>query len=131
MTEGTRPDRVAEEFRELLAEEIPRLRDPRVGFVTVTHVSVTPDLRRATIYYTAMGDDRAQRRTRAGLGAAGPHLRRQLSHRVRMKFMPELVFEEDVAPRQVERVAELLRRIESKDGEGEKENENEEEAQGR
>jgi len=44
---GVRPTRVSEEFREILAEEIPRLKDPRVGFVTVIAVRVTPDLRHA------------------------------------------------------------------------------------
>ena len=81
MTEGTRPSRVPEEFREILAEEIPRLKDPRVGFVTVTGVKVTPDLRRAIVFYTAMGDDRDRRATgrRAALGAA--HLRQVIGAR--------------------------------------------------
>src|SRR5437867_113334 len=65
MSGGARPERVAEEFREVLAEEIPRLKDPRVGFVTVTRVEVSPDLRRATVYYTVMGKDRDHRATRA------------------------------------------------------------------
>ena len=55
MSGGARPERVAEEFREVLAEEIPRLKDPRVGFVTVTRVEVTPDLRRAIVFYTVLG----------------------------------------------------------------------------
>jgi ribosome-binding factor A len=113
MTEGTRPDRVAEEFREILAEEIPRLKDPRVGFVTVTHVDVTGDLRRATVFYTAFGDDAAKRRTRAGLESATAHLRQALGQQVRMKFTPELEFEEDIGLTQVERVSELLRQIET------------------
>ena len=61
MPEGSRPSRVSEEFREILAEEIPKLKDPRVGFVTVTGVTVTPDLRLARVFYTTMGDDRARR----------------------------------------------------------------------
>jgi len=113
MGEGTRPDRVAEEFREILAEEIPRLKDPRVGFVTVTHVEVTGDLRRAIVYYTALGDDAARRRTRAGLESASAHLRTALGHQVRMKFTPEVEFEEDVGLTQVERVSQLLKQIES------------------
>jgi ribosome-binding factor A len=102
---------VAEEFREILAEEIPRLKDPRVGFVTVTRVEVTPDLRRATIFYTVMGQDRDHRATRAGLRSARSHLRGVLAHQVRMKFTPDLEFEEDVGLAQVERVSELLREI--------------------
>jgi ribosome-binding factor A len=105
---------VAEEFREILAEEIPRLKDPRVGFVTVTRVDVSPDLRRATVFYTVMGQDRDHRATRAGLRSARSHLRGVLGHQVRMKFTPDLDFEEDVGLAQVERVSELLREIGAK-----------------
>ena len=56
MAEKVRPERVAEEFREILAEEIPRLKDPRVGFVTLTRVVVGPDLRKATVFYTVLGE---------------------------------------------------------------------------
>ena len=113
MAGGARPERVAEEFREILAEEIPRLKDPRVGFVTVTHVDVSPDLRRATVFYTALGKDRDQRATRAGLRSARSHLRGVLGQQVRLKFTPELEFEEDVGLTQVERVSEILKQIES------------------
>jgi ribosome-binding factor A len=108
---GARPERVAEEFREVLAEEIPRLKDPRVGFVTVTHVEVSPDLRKATVFYTVMGQDKDHRSTRAGLRSARTHLRAVLGHQVRMKFTPDLEFEEDVGLTQVERVTELLKEI--------------------
>jgi len=108
---SARPERVAEEFREILAEEIPRLKDPRVGFVTVTHVDVSPDLRRATVFYTVMGQDKDHRRTRAGLQSARSHLRSVLGHQVRMKFTPDLEFEEDVGLTQVERVTQLLKEI--------------------
>jgi ribosome-binding factor A len=111
MSGGSRPERVAEEFREVLAEEIPRLKDPRVGFVTVTHVDVSPDLRRATVYYTVLGEDRDHRATRAGLRSARSHLRTVLGQQVRMKFTPDLEFEEDVGLAQVERVTQLLREI--------------------
>jgi ribosome-binding factor A len=122
---AARPERVAEEFRQVLAEEIPRLKDPRVGFVTVTHVDVSPDLRKATIFYTVMGQDKDHRRTRAGLESARTHLRSVLGHQVRMKFTPDLEFEEDVGLAQVERVTQLLKEIgsapavsEPADGEG-------------
>jgi ribosome-binding factor A len=111
MSGGARPERVAEEFREVLAEEIPQLKDPRVGFVTVTRVEVTPDLRRATIFYTVLGKDRDHRATRAGLQSARSHLRAVLGQQVRLKFTPELEFEEDVGLAQVERVTELLKQI--------------------
>lgn len=115
MGAGARPERVAEEFREILAEEIPQLKDPRVGFVTVTRVEVTPDLRKAIVYYTVMGQDRDHRRTRAGLNSAKAHLRSVLGQQVRLKFTPDLEFHEDVGLAQVERVTELLKQISSSD----------------
>ena len=112
MTQGARTDRVGEEFREILAEEIQRLKDPRVGFVTVIGVRVTRDMRSATVFYTALGDDKERAATRAGLRSASAHLRSVLGRQVRLKFTPELEFLEDVGLSQVERVAELLRKIE-------------------
>jgi ribosome-binding factor A len=117
VAEKVRPERVAEEFREVLAEEIPRLKDPRIGFVTVTRVDVSPDLRRATVFYTVLGENRDHRATRAGLQSARTHLRAELGHQVRLKFTPELDFEEDVGLAQVERVTELLKQIGAQQGE--------------
>ena len=57
MSDVARTQRVGEEFREILAEEIPKLKDPRVGFVTVVGVRVSPDLRHAWVAYTSMGDE--------------------------------------------------------------------------
>jgi ribosome-binding factor A len=108
MPQGPRTDRVGEEFREVLAEEIPKLKDPRIGFVTVTGVKVTSDLRHAWVYYTAYGDDRARAATRAGLRSATPHLRSALGQQVRLKFLPELAFEEDATPETAERIDRLL-----------------------
>lgn len=108
MSDGARPERVGEEFREVLAEEIPRLKDPRIGFVTVTSVRVTPDLRHARVLYTAFGDDRARRATAAGLRAARAHLRRVLGAQVRLKFLPDVEFEEDTTIEAGDRIARLL-----------------------
>ena len=107
--EGARPDRVSEELREILAEEIPKLKDPRVGFVTVTGVRVTPDLRLARVFYTSMGDDRARRATAAALRSARGHLRQVIGHEVRLKTLPDLRFEEDAAIERGDRIEELLR----------------------
>jgi ribosome-binding factor A len=111
MPERIRPERVAEEFREILAEEIPRLKDPRVGFVTVTRVEIGPDLRKATVFYTVMGENRDHRRTRAGLMSARSHLRATLGSQVRLKYTPELEFEEDLGLQQLERITELLKQV--------------------
>jgi ribosome-binding factor A len=127
MTDGTpwasrertpRTERVSEEFREVFAEEIPKLKDPRVGFVTVTGVHVTPDLRRAVVFYTVLGEEGERKATAAGLRSASGHLRQVLGHQVRLKFLPELVFEEDETMERAERVDELLRRIKGDDDQG-------------
>jgi ribosome-binding factor A len=111
MPEGSRPSRVSEEFREILAEEIPRLKDPRVGFVTVIGVKVTPDLRRALVFYSTLGDERERKATAAALRSARGHLRKLIGHQVRMKVLPDLQFEEDETLQSVERIEELLRRV--------------------
>ena len=109
MTEGGRPSRVSEEFREILAEEILKLKDPRVGFVTVTGVRVTADLRLARVSYTSLGDERARRATAAALRSARGHLRRVIGRQVRMKVLPDLRFEEDETGATDDRIEELLR----------------------
>jgi ribosome-binding factor A len=95
MPQGSRTDRVGEEFREILAEEILRLKDPRVGFVTVTGVKVSHDLRVAWVYFSILGDEKAKAGTRAALRSAVTHLRHELGRQVRLKTVPELRFEED------------------------------------
>jgi ribosome-binding factor A len=115
MPQGARTERVGEEFREILAEAIHDLKDPRVGFVTVTGVKVSADLRVAWVYYSVLGDERAQASTRAALRSAAPHLRHELGRQVRLKVTPELRFELDDSIRTGERIDALLdetRRVE-------------------
>ncbi len=108
MPQGARAERVGEEFREVLAEEIQKLKDPRVGFVTVTGVRVTSDLRHAWVYYSSYGDDGVRAGTRAALRSARPHLRAALGRQVRLKFLPELEFEEDRTSEHGERIDRLI-----------------------
>jgi ribosome-binding factor A len=108
MTQGARMMRVGEEFREILAEEIPKLKDPRVGFVTVVGVKVSPDLRHAWVAYTSLGDEKAKAGTRAALRSARPHLRSVIGRQVRLKYLPELEFEEDMTYEQGRHIDELI-----------------------
>jgi ribosome-binding factor A len=121
MPEGVRPERVSEEFREILAEEIPKLKDPRVGFVTVIGVEMTPDLRLATVYYTVMGEERERSATRAGLQSARSHLRSVIGRQVRLKFLPDLRFREDEGIARRDRVEEILKEIDEEDEERDEE----------
>jgi ribosome-binding factor A len=117
MSQGPRTQRVGEEFREIIAEEIQKLKDPRVGFVTVTGVKVSPDLHHAWIAYTCLGSDRERAATRAALRSARPHLRQALGRQVRMKYLPELVFEEDTTYEQGERIDHLIAELHRKEDE--------------
>jgi ribosome-binding factor A len=111
MTEGKRPERVSEEFREILAEEIPKLKDPRIGFVTVTHVRVTPDLRLARVFYTAMGEEKERKATAAGLRSARAHLRQVIGGQIRIKTLPDLEFEEDRSIEAADRIDRLIHEL--------------------
>ena len=111
MPQGPRTDRVGEELREILAEAIQGLKDPRVGFVTVTGVKVSPDLHVAWVYYTVLGDAKAAAGTRAALRSAAPHLRHELGRQIRLKVTPELRFEQDQVPASAERIDALLDQV--------------------
>jgi ribosome-binding factor A len=106
-----RTERLAEEFREILAVDILKLKDPRVGFVTVTGVKVTSDLRHAWVFYTSLGDERARAGTRAGLLSARPHLRTMVGRQVRLKYLPQIEFEEDLSIENGERIDALIRTL--------------------
>jgi len=106
-----RTARINEVVREVLADEVERLSDPRLGFVTVTGAEVSPDLRHATVYYSVFGADDAHEATVAALRSAAPHLRAVLGSQVRMKYLPELTFEEDPAIEHGARVEQIIREL--------------------
>jgi ribosome-binding factor A len=115
MPQGARTERVGEEFREILAEEIQKLKDPRVGFVTVTGVKVSPDLRVAWVYYTALGDEKAKAGTRAALSSASKHLRHALGRQIHLKATPELRFEEDQLLASAERIDAIIDELQAEE----------------
>jgi ribosome-binding factor A len=99
--------RVNEVVRESLADELERMSDPRLAMVTITGVEVSPDLRHATVWYTALGrhdDDLAR-----ALSAASAHLRATLGREVRLKYLPRLHFREDPSIETGQRVEEIIR----------------------
>jgi ribosome-binding factor A len=110
-----RTDRLGEEIREEVAGIVARLKDPRIGFVTVTRVSLTPDLRTARVYVGVLGDAAQQRKTLEGLGQAAGFVRRELGRRISVRHTPELSFHYDAGLEATERVAKLLREIEDSD----------------
>ena len=116
MAQGSRPDRVGEEIRHELATLLSReVHDPGIGFVTLTRVKVSPDLQLARVFYTMMGDEKAQKATAQALGRATPFLRRQLGARIRLRRVPELRFEFDKSVENQDRIERILMEIKAKD----------------
>jgi ribosome-binding factor A len=106
-----RTARVNEVIRETLAGEIERLSDPRLGFVTVTGVEISKDLRIADVYYSALGTDDEQTETADALQSAIPHLRSIVGREVRLKYNPELRFRVDPSIAQGQRIEEVIRSL--------------------
>ena len=102
---------VNEVVREALAEELERMSDPRLGFVTLTGVEVSPDIRYADVYYSAFGTDDEQAGSSNALRSASPRLRAVLGKQVRLKYVPELRFHQDPAVAQGRRIEEVIRSI--------------------
>ena len=79
MSQGSRPDRVADQIRSELGLLLTReVHDPGIGFVTITRVQVSPDLQQARVFYTVLGDDKARKNSARALERAIPFLRRQI-----------------------------------------------------
>lgn len=112
MSQGSRPNRVADQIRAELASLLARnVHDPGIGFVTLTRVQVSPDIQQARVYYTALGDETARRKSSRALERAAPFLRRQIGSRLRLKRVPELEFRYDDSIARQDRIEQLLDEI--------------------
>jgi ribosome-binding factor A len=100
--------RVNESVRQVLAEALPDLKDPRIGLVTITGVVTSPDLRIATVYVSVLGNARKRRTTLAGLEAAHGLLQGRLARQLRMKRTPQLTFEYDLSVERGVRMTQLI-----------------------
>jgi ribosome-binding factor A len=114
-----RAARVREAIKEVLASQVERLKDPGVGFVTITDVTMSPDLRHAKAFYTVYGSDVERAATRDALRRATKHLRTAVAHEVRLRFAPTLEFAEDPIPERTQRIESLLESVHRNDTEDE------------
>ena len=104
-------EKVQKLARQVLGEEIQNLKDPRVGFATITAVKITPDLRHARVWVSVLGTDEEAKDTMAGLNSARPYLRSELGRQMRLKYLPELVFELDKGAEEAQHIDEILHKI--------------------
>ena len=107
-----RSERIADLVRHVLAGLLLKaVRDPRVGFVTVTDVKVSTDLKLARVFVSTLGDPTAREASVAALNHAAPFLKRALAKEVELRYIPDLRFFEDAAMEQGFRVETLLEEI--------------------
>lgn len=104
-----RSDRVEQLAKEVLGEAIQELKDPRIGFATVTEVKLTRDLRTAQVFVSVLGSDEEREATIGAIQHAKPHLRSILGREVRLRRLPEIEIVEDLTAQKSERIEQLLR----------------------
>lgn len=100
--------RVNESVRQVLSEAVPELKDPRIGFVTVTGVVTAADLRQATVFVSVLGDEATRERTLHGLTAAHGVLQATIAHELKLKRTPQLTFEYDPSVERGVRMTQLI-----------------------
>lgn len=109
MTSSYRVRRHAERVRELVASAVrTRIKDPRLGMITITDAKITPDLRDATVYYTVLGDSAAKADTAAALASASGLLRSTVGRALGLRHSPTLTFVLDEVPDRAKHIDELL-----------------------
>jgi ribosome-binding factor A len=93
-----------------------QLRDPRIGFITITGVKVSPDLRVAKVFYSMLGTDEERAATQEGLDAAKGFVRREVTSRVQLRVSPEIFFAFDASVDEGDKIDRLLREVKEKEG---------------
>ncbi|MGP4075643.1 30S ribosome-binding factor RbfA [Halobacillus sp. K22] len=111
-----RANRVGEQMKKELSDIIgKKIKDPRVGFVTVTEVKVTGDLQQAKIYISVLGDEKQKHDTLVGLAKAKGFIRSEIGQRIRLRKTPEIMFEFDEAIERGNRIETILRDLNDTD----------------
>lgn len=111
-----RSEKVAEAVHELISELLVKgLKDPRIGFVTITGVKVTDDMHLATVYFTVIGSDAEKKATEQGLNSARGFIRKEMGKSLRMRYVPDIVFKYDVSVDYGYRIESILKEISSSD----------------
>jgi ribosome-binding factor A len=100
--------RVNAAVREVLSETVGELKDPRIGFVTVTGVETSPDLRAARVFVSVLGSDKKREQSLAGLEAAHGVLQAHIARELRLKRTPQLTFEYDDSVERGVRMSHLI-----------------------
>ncbi|MFF2273190.1 30S ribosome-binding factor RbfA [Agromyces sp. NPDC058136] len=118
MADPARARKMADRIKEIVARRLDKgLRDPRLGFVTITDVRVTGDLQHASIFYTVYGTDEERRDSALALKAATGMLRSEVGRNITARLTPTLEFIADAVPENAQHIAELLNEARTRDAE--------------
>jgi ribosome-binding factor A len=117
MASENRQERVGALIREEIGQLLQRgVKDPRIGFCSVMHVRMSPDLRYANVYISVLGSDKEQRDTLVGLERSAGWIRREIGKRIRLRYTPQLRFFKDDTLEEVYHLEEVFKRIHEEDG---------------
>jgi ribosome-binding factor A len=109
-----RSERVAEEIRKEAATMLfGEIHDPRIGFVTITKVQVSKDLRHAKVYFSIVGSDEEKEKTIEGLQSSSGYMRREIGKRLKLRYFPELTFKYDDSLEYASRIEKIIKEIKS------------------
>jgi len=112
-----RVERVAEQMKKEIAELLQdEIKDPRIGFVTVTDVELSSDMQHAKVYVSVYGDEEQKKQTLEALDRATGFIRREIGRRIKLRLVPEIVFKYDESIERGDRIARLLSRIKAEEG---------------
>ncbi|MFW0183293.1 30S ribosome-binding factor RbfA [Rothia sp. CCM 9417] len=118
MADPARAARLADRIKIIVAQALERrIKDPRLGFITVTDARVTNDLQHATVYYTVFGSEEEQASTRAALESAKGILRAEVGKNITARLTPTLTFVPDEVPVNAAHIEDLLRQTKERDAE--------------
>ncbi len=107
-----RLDRVSQLFKDEIGRIIQQeLKDTRLGFITVTMVKLTPDLRQAWVYVSVLGDEVTKEKAKEGLESASGYVKKLIGERIKMRYTPEITFELDESFEKVKYIEDILDKI--------------------
>jgi ribosome-binding factor A len=118
MAEGKRSEKVADLIQREISQMLRRkIKDPRIGFVTITRVEVSEDCRSAKVYFSVVGTLKERERSMKGLDSAKGYVRRELGRRIRMRYTPEIMFRFDPSIEYAIHIGEVIQQLKQDTGE--------------
>lgn len=112
-----RSERVQEALRQEISNIIhDNIKDPRIGFLTITKVELTRDLRHAKVYFSVLGDAKDNSKALQGLNSAKGYIKNMVADRIKLRLVPEIVFKVDESSHYTQEIYDLLNRIKNEKG---------------